>query len=100
MNPAHASPSTGLTSPLPVVTEAVAGPFVERLAKAYASIPIGDPLEPGTLIGPLIDHDAVEGYERAIATAKAQGGEVLVGGRSAGVRDGAVDLCPHQVVVG
>jgi aldehyde dehydrogenase (NAD+) len=47
---------------------------------AYQSVPIGDPLKKGVLMGPLIDEDAVRGFEKAIAEAKAQGGEVLVGG--------------------
>jgi aldehyde dehydrogenase (NAD+) len=50
------------------------------LVKAYQSVPIGDPLKKGVLMGPLIDEDAVRGFEKAIAEAKAQGGEVLVGG--------------------
>lgn len=53
---------------------------VARLKTAYAKIKIGDPFEPGTLIGPLIDKAAVGDFERAIADAKALGGEVLIGG--------------------
>jgi aldehyde dehydrogenase (NAD+) len=63
------------------VHESVADRFLPRLIKAYQSIPIGDPLQPGTLMGPLIDAQAVDQYEKALATAKAQGGEILVGGR-------------------
>jgi aldehyde dehydrogenase (NAD+) len=58
----------------------IAEAFIERLVKAYASVPIGDPLESGVLVGPLIDEDAVQGFERAVVAAQAQGAELLVGG--------------------
>src|SRR6202011_4822410 len=38
----------------------IAGPMTEKLKAAYAQIPIGDPLDESTLMGPLIDHPAVE----------------------------------------
>jgi aldehyde dehydrogenase (NAD+) len=59
----------------------IADIFMQRLSKAYASLPIGDPLEAGVLMGPLIDADAVQAYERAVAAAIAQGGELICGGR-------------------
>jgi len=52
-----------------------------RLLHAYAQVKIGDPLEPGTLMGPLIDAQAVERYCQAIAAAQAAGGELLAGGK-------------------
>jgi len=52
-----------------------------RLIHAYRQVRIGDPLEPSTLVGPLIDLNAVRGFERAIAAAQAAGGELLVGGK-------------------
>ncbi len=61
--------------------EDIAPAFTERLVNAYRGIPIGDPLEEGVLVGPLIDEDAVRMYEDAIAAIRDQGGEVLVGGR-------------------
>jgi aldehyde dehydrogenase (NAD+) len=42
---------------------------------------IGDPLEPETLMGPLIDGGAVARYSAAIAAAQAEGGELLCGGK-------------------
>jgi len=64
-----------------LVQKGIAPQVVARLAKIYASIPIGDPLAPGTLMGPLIDEHAVADYEKALAQAKAQGGTVLYGGK-------------------
>ncbi len=54
--------------------------LVARLKKAYASVPIGDPLEHGTLMGPLVNEAAVQQYLAALETIRAQGGEVLCGG--------------------
>ena len=59
----------------------VAAELEKRLVHAYRQVRIGDPLEPGTLMGPLIDARAVEGYQAAIAAAQAAGGELLCGGR-------------------
>jgi aldehyde dehydrogenase (NAD+) len=63
------------------VQKGIAPRLIERLRKAYGSMRIGDPLAEGTLMGPLIDAGAVAAYEHAIATAIAQGGEVLCGGK-------------------
>ncbi len=51
-----------------------------RLVAAYGQVRIGDPLEPDTLMGPLIDAAAVARYLAAIAAARAQGGTLLCGG--------------------
>jgi aldehyde dehydrogenase (NAD+) len=51
-----------------------------RLVHAYKQVRIGDPLDPTTLVGPLIDQNAVRAFERAIGAAQAAGGELLVGG--------------------
>ena len=52
-----------------------------RLIHAYRQVRIGDPLDPATLVGPLIDLNAVHNFERAIAVAQAAGGQLLVGGK-------------------
>src|SRR5712672_921286 len=52
-----------------------------RLIAAYGQVRIGDPLEPDTLMGPLIDGGAVSRYSAAIAAAQAEGGELLCGGK-------------------
>jgi len=61
--------------------ESMAGPFTERLVKAYRSVSVGSPLEEGTLMGPLVDEDAVREYEQAIETIGKQGGKILTGGK-------------------
>ena len=53
----------------------------ERLLAAYRTVKIGDPLDPGVLMGPLVTADAVKRYEAALARAREQGGEILCGGR-------------------
>jgi len=63
-----------------IVHESIADGLVERLKAAYASLPIGNPLEDGVLVGPLIDAAAAEAFERALDEARAQGGEVVQGG--------------------
>ncbi len=52
-----------------------------RLEAAYATLPIGSPLEPGTLVGPLIDGAAFDAMQRALAAAREQGGVVAGGER-------------------
>jgi aldehyde dehydrogenase (NAD+) len=52
----------------------------QRLVRAYGQVRIGDPLQSGTLMGPLIDAGAVERYQAAIKAARTAGGEVLCGG--------------------
>jgi aldehyde dehydrogenase (NAD+) len=60
--------------------EAIAAELERRLIHAYQQVRIGDPLTSATLMGPLIDPKAVEGYQAAIASVRAAGGEVLYGG--------------------
>jgi aldehyde dehydrogenase (NAD+) len=63
----------------------IADAFLQRLVSAYRTIRIGDPLAEGTLVGPLVNARAVEGFLHAVAAAKQQGGSVLVGGARADV---------------
>ena len=51
-----------------------------RLVAAYGQMRIGDPLDTGTLMGPLIDAGAVSRYRAAVAAAQSQGGQLLCGG--------------------
>lgn len=54
--------------------------LTDKLVKAYYHIPIGNPLEPNVLLGPLIDQDAIQAYRMAIDEIKNTGGELLYGG--------------------
>lgn len=63
-----------------IVHESVRQELTDRLVAAYQSVPIGNPLEKGTLMGPLINKKAVEDMMRAIAKLKEEGGRVLFGG--------------------
>jgi aldehyde dehydrogenase (NAD+) len=63
-----------------IVHDSVHDELVERLGKAYATVPIGDPLAEGTLVGPLIDGAAFDRVTAAVDTAIAQGGALVVGG--------------------
>jgi aldehyde dehydrogenase (NAD+) len=63
------------------VQKGVVGSLLKTLLAAYRSVTIGDPLEPGVLMGPLVSELAVQRYEEAVAKAREQGGDVLFGGR-------------------
>jgi aldehyde dehydrogenase (NAD+) len=62
----------------------IAPRITERLCDAYRQIRVGDPTEAATLMGPLIDEDAVENMMRGLETIQAQGGEILYGGKRLG----------------
>jgi aldehyde dehydrogenase (NAD+) len=59
---------------------AIAAELERRLVHAYGQVRIGDPIESGTLMGPLIDANAVERYQQAVSAAQEAGGELLYGG--------------------
>jgi len=65
-----------------IVHESVVESLCQRLVKAYASVPIGNPLDAGTLVGPLATTAAVTSMMAAIERAQAGGGQVLVGGKA------------------
>jgi aldehyde dehydrogenase (NAD+) len=65
-----------------IVHESIYGDLAGRLVNAYKQIRIGDPLEPGVLMGPLIDPAAVERFTAAIAEIRELGGEILYGGEA------------------
>ncbi|MBA2486811.1 MAG: aldehyde dehydrogenase family protein [Nitrospira sp.] len=64
-----------------IVHESQYAKLMPQLLAAYARVTIGDPLEPGVLMGPLIDADAVTHYRAALEEIKREGGEVLCGAR-------------------
>jgi aldehyde dehydrogenase (NAD+) len=63
------------------VHEEIYDDAVGRLRRAYEQVRVGDPQQAGTLCGPLIDGQAYEGMQQALAEAKADGGVVHGGER-------------------
>src|SRR5690606_37300773 len=64
-----------------IVHRDIAGGLVDRLQAAYATLPIGDPRESSTLVGPLINRSAFDGMQASIAAATEQGGQLVCGGQ-------------------
>lgn len=63
-----------------IVHDSIFDKVKERLVGIYKKIPIGNPLESGVLVGPLIDKQAVDSMQKALKSLKAAGGEVVYGG--------------------
>lgn len=63
-----------------IIHKSIRDKFVSLLTAAYAQIKIGNPLLDDTLLGPLIDQQALATMIKAIETAQAQGGKLLYGG--------------------
>jgi aldehyde dehydrogenase (NAD+) len=63
-----------------IAHSSIADELAERVAAAYRSLAIGDPMQQSTLVGPLINQAAHEGMQSALSAAGQQGGSVLVGG--------------------
>ena len=62
----------------------IAPEMTRKLQAAYAQIRIGNPLEETTLMGPLIDRQAVEAMQAALQRIRKEGGEVIYGGEELG----------------
>jgi aldehyde dehydrogenase (NAD+) len=62
------------------VQSGIAAGFLSRLKAAYQRVRTGNPMEPETILGPLISPAAVEGMMRALDTIRAQGGTIEYGG--------------------
>ncbi|MGV3503942.1 MAG: aldehyde dehydrogenase family protein [Adhaeribacter sp.] len=63
-----------------IVHEQVYDQVRSQLSQAYASLPIGNPLEPGILVGPLIDKAATASFVQALEAVQREGGRLLTGG--------------------
>jgi len=79
------------------VQEAIYDALVARLKNAYASVRVGDPREPGVLVGPLIDRTAFEAMVAALDQARAEGGTVSGGERIDVAGEGAFYVRPALV---
>jgi aldehyde dehydrogenase (NAD+) len=64
-----------------IVHRDVQAQTIAAIRQAYGSLRIGNPLEPGTLVGPLIDAQAGEHMARALEAARAAGGKITGGER-------------------
>jgi aldehyde dehydrogenase (NAD+) len=65
-----------------IIQEKIYDNVVRCLIDAYRKIPIGNPLAPGILMGPLIDRTAVQDMQNALQRLKEEGGRVLYGGET------------------
>jgi aldehyde dehydrogenase (NAD+) len=70
-----------------IVHESIKEELVTRLTGAYEGIRIGNPLDADTLMGPLVTKNAVEDMMNALDRVKAEGGEILTGGKQLGGDD-------------
>ncbi|WP_030418928.1 aldehyde dehydrogenase family protein [Streptomyces sp. NRRL F-5065] len=59
----------------------IADELVELMKKSFDQITIGDPRDPATVVGPLIDRQAVEDYREVLAAAEREGATVVHGGK-------------------
>jgi aldehyde dehydrogenase (NAD+) len=63
-----------------LVHRAIADKMVSRLTEAYKQVSIGDPLEPGTVMGPVVGERAVDQMMGALDIAREQGARIVTGG--------------------
>jgi aldehyde dehydrogenase (NAD+) len=63
-----------------IVQEKVSDELLRQLVAAYQSVKIGDPLDEGVLMGPLVDREAVDAMQRALQCVREQGGQIVYGG--------------------
>jgi len=63
-----------------VIEEPVADEFERRFVDAVATLPVGDPLDPATRVGPLARADLLDALERQVEGSVAGGAKVLLGG--------------------
>ena len=63
-----------------IVHESMSDELCSRLVHAYSQLRIGDPLDPETMVGPLVRPEAVSTMMEALDTVQRQGGEIVVGG--------------------
>ncbi|MET3684825.1 succinate-semialdehyde dehydrogenase/glutarate-semialdehyde dehydrogenase [Priestia megaterium] len=70
------------------VQESIADAFVEKFAAKAGELTVGNGLEEGTQVGPLINDKAVEKVKAQIADAKSKGAKVVVGGQAIITKNG------------
>ena len=63
-----------------LVHRAISDKMVDRLAEAYRQVKIGDPSEPGTLMGPVVSEGAIDQMMSALEIGREQGARIVTGG--------------------
>ena len=83
------------------VHDSIYDELVGRLKRIWSSLPAGNPLEPGVLVGPLIDEAAVAAMQGALDRARSEGGAVHGGESLRGrfVRPALVEMPGQSEVV-
>lgn len=74
-----------------ILHESLYGEFRDRLVKVYKSLKIGNPLDAGTHVGPLIDRQATENFLKAVDEVKRAGGKIVYGGTNVNTKEYASD---------
>jgi aldehyde dehydrogenase (NAD+) len=90
-----------------IVHRSVAETLLERLLAVYKRLPIGNPFDAATLVGPIVSQQAADAMDRALELARGQGGRIHGGGRitsgipTAGtyVRPAIVEIEPGAAIV-
>lgn len=80
-----------------LVHQSIKEDLIERLRAAYETLPIGSPLDPSILVGPLIDKDAFDGFRAALGAAGGDGGQLVTGGAQVDVDGGGYYVQPAIV---
>ena len=85
-----------------IVHNSIKADVVRRVSTIYGRLKIGNPLEAGVLVGPLIDDESQRAMARALDEARRQGGRVVTGGErvTEGVPKGGVYVQPAIVEIG
>lgn len=90
-----------------IVHESVRAELVQKLKKIYGQLKVGNPLEEGTLVGPLIDETSFKTLGHALSEAKRSGGQVhggervTISGAEGGfyVRPAIVEIAPNAPII-
>lgn len=83
-----------------IIHDSIADTVLSRLKLVYEGLPIGNPLEQRTLVGPLINLEAADAMDAALRRAADNGGRIYGGGRvTTGVPDGGVYVRPAIVEI-
>lgn len=79
-----------------IVERSIRDTLVDMLINAYRQIRIGNPIDEGVLMGPLIDRHALKAMQEALETLRLQGGRILYGGEilSGGIYDRGAYVTP------